>query len=306
MTEDFRLKVFMSVAASGSFTMSAKELGISQPAVSQNISALEKETGVPLFVRTRGEAVLTGEGMAFREYARKILYWYSAAADMFGKNGKMTSSRPIRILSDPAISAYLLPQALNIIRSTHPELAFTIMDCMGNPEDGTSRHDTPDLEITVSPSRDTMDFSGEEGLIGIMDAAVVSSPSVKALYAASSHEEETFRAKPFSTIAGIPANIRFAVWSGYRKFFTPDLMARTAIISDSTEAIKAMTACSVSLAGILPALSVRKEMTSGDLLQMPVFLPEFTLDIHLNPSPEFAARAECRLISDTLKNNLQK
>ena len=52
MFEDFRLKVFMAVAETGSFTKAAKSIGISQPAVSQNINALEKEMGCELLERT--------------------------------------------------------------------------------------------------------------------------------------------------------------------------------------------------------------------------------------------------------------
>ena len=42
--EDFRLKVFKAVVQEGSFTKAAKALGITQPAVSQNIAELEKVT----------------------------------------------------------------------------------------------------------------------------------------------------------------------------------------------------------------------------------------------------------------------
>ena len=87
MLEDFRLKVFMAIAETGSFTKAAKILGVSQPAVSQNISALEKELGVNLVCRSRGEASLSEEGIAFKDYVSKILYWYSAARDMFGEAG---------------------------------------------------------------------------------------------------------------------------------------------------------------------------------------------------------------------------
>ena len=66
MLEDFRLKIFMAVVESGSFTKAAISLAVSQPAVSQNIGALEKDLGVVLFDRLRAEAVLTPEGEAFK------------------------------------------------------------------------------------------------------------------------------------------------------------------------------------------------------------------------------------------------
>ena len=50
MFEDFRLKVFLAVAKEGSFTNAAKSLGVSQPAVSQNIAEIEKGIGVKLVV----------------------------------------------------------------------------------------------------------------------------------------------------------------------------------------------------------------------------------------------------------------
>ena len=49
MFEDFRLNVFVAVAREGSFTKAAAALGVSQPAVSQNVADLEKSLGVKLF-----------------------------------------------------------------------------------------------------------------------------------------------------------------------------------------------------------------------------------------------------------------
>ena len=73
MFEDFRLKVFMTVAREKSFTKAASELGVSQPAVSQNVSELEKSAGVKLFDRLRGEVVLTPQGRIFMEYVQRII-----------------------------------------------------------------------------------------------------------------------------------------------------------------------------------------------------------------------------------------
>ena len=76
MIEDFRLRVFLKVAECGSFTDAARSLGVSQPAVSQNIAQLELAVGEPLFDRARGSVTLTERGRLFLDYARRILYWY--------------------------------------------------------------------------------------------------------------------------------------------------------------------------------------------------------------------------------------
>ena len=51
MIEDSRLKVFLAVAREGSFTIAARKLGISQPAVSQNVAELEKKDRFRLLLR---------------------------------------------------------------------------------------------------------------------------------------------------------------------------------------------------------------------------------------------------------------
>ena len=69
MLEDSKIRVFNTVIREGSFTKAARSLGISQPAVSQNISELEKLLGCQLFERSRSAATLTPDGIRFKEYA---------------------------------------------------------------------------------------------------------------------------------------------------------------------------------------------------------------------------------------------
>lgn len=315
MLEDFRLKVFVSVAESGSFTAAAKALGVSQPAVSQNIGTLEKDLGAKLFRRAKGEVSLTGEGMAFKEYAERILYWYSVTGEMFGTDGKMVAGRNVRIAADPVVASYLLPEALSVLTSARPELDFTISSV--DPQRSTRRtvSDVPgshfgtpedsEVEITVSPSPETMDFEGEEKLVGVMDAVVVASPMNRSVCgAAVSDSDNQLTAKPFSTIAGIPVSNRFAVWEGYRRFLTPDLVARTCIVSASVEAVKSVVRESVSVLGIVPEMSVREEISVGRLLRMPISLPDYAYDVHFNPLPEFAGKTVCHLLRKTLKDKL--
>ena len=76
MLEDQRLKIFEAVARERSFTVAARRLGLSQPAVSQCIADLEKKTGEILFNRQRGAVSLTPQGETFRLFATRILKDY--------------------------------------------------------------------------------------------------------------------------------------------------------------------------------------------------------------------------------------
>lgn len=60
--ENFRLKVFRVVAKHLNFSRAAQELGLAQPAVTQQIKLLEDEYGVPLFDRSGGHIALTRGG----------------------------------------------------------------------------------------------------------------------------------------------------------------------------------------------------------------------------------------------------
>lgn len=319
MLEDFRLKVFIKVAELGSFTLAAKQLGVSQPAVSQNITTLESSLGVKLFERTKGDALLTSEGCVLLDYARQILYWYGVTENMFGSEGKITNSGLLRISADDISSSYLLPEALTVLYSTHRKLSFEIKDRsaykpelqtvfdkevpvpdvpgnhFGSPEDA-------DVEISVSPSPKTMDFEGESRLIGVMDAAVVISSRNRHLIHVADEKLET---KPFSTLAGVHISNNFAIWEEYKPLLTPDLVARTTLFSSGIETIKTMVENSDNLVGVLPYISVKKELASGDLLRIPILLPDFAFDVHFNPVPEFAGKELCNLLKDTLKDCLR-
>jgi 5-methylthioadenosine/S-adenosylhomocysteine deaminase len=83
MFEDFRLRIFERVAELGSFTAAAKALGVSQPAVSQHISELEKSVGGALFERGRGRVEPTERGRLFLAHTRAILADYKALDSEF-------------------------------------------------------------------------------------------------------------------------------------------------------------------------------------------------------------------------------
>ncbi len=77
---DFRLRVFVSVAKHLSYTKAAKEMNISQPAVTKNIQELESLYKVKLLERTGNKYELTPAGEVFLEHASGIIAACNALA----------------------------------------------------------------------------------------------------------------------------------------------------------------------------------------------------------------------------------
>ena len=119
MLEDFRLRVFMAVAQEKSFTKAANLLNISQPAVSQNVSELERVTGVRLFDRLPGEVKLTEQGRVFLSQADRILADYRSLSHMFSPLDTAT----VRIKASDEIYAFL-SGAFELFMTIHPEVAI--------------------------------------------------------------------------------------------------------------------------------------------------------------------------------------
>ena len=124
--EDFRIKVFKAVYASGSFTKAAGMLGISQPAVSQNISELEKELGIQLFTRSGGKVETTRQGEIFMRYADRISSAYDSVSAAFMT--PLPEGAVFRIYPDPAVRYYLMDEISSALASIFPGRDFNVTD----------------------------------------------------------------------------------------------------------------------------------------------------------------------------------
>ena len=137
MLEDFRLKVFMTVAAEKSFTKAAYTLSVTQPAISQNIAELERSLGTKLFERLKGETRLTTEGEVFMKYAERMVSIQQEAVNIFAKLPQTT----VRISASEEIYSHLIAPALEKFSKIHPEIIFE-----------RALFDDSDLTVTLEPS----------------------------------------------------------------------------------------------------------------------------------------------------------
>lgn len=141
MLEDFRLKVFVALAQQGNFTKAAAILGVSQPAVSQNIAELEKKVGEKLFERLRGEVVLTQAGVVFKDYAERVLNAYEEANSAFSVERKTNELMNVRVAVSEELYEFLIAPALKRFMVIHPSVYFLRSDIQD-----------ADLMISISPS----------------------------------------------------------------------------------------------------------------------------------------------------------
>lgn len=119
MIEARHLRVLRAVAATGSFSAAGRELGCTQPAVSQQMKALETSVGTPLLVRTGREMRLTQAGEALVRHGAGILAGLTAAEEEVAAIAGLRAGR-VRLVSFPSGSSTLVPTALAALRAAHP------------------------------------------------------------------------------------------------------------------------------------------------------------------------------------------
>ncbi|WP_069171121.1 LysR family transcriptional regulator [Streptomyces griseus] len=127
MIEARHLRVLRAVATTGSFSAAGRELGCTQPAVSQQMKALESSAGTPLLIRTGREMRLTEAGEALVRHASGILAGLTAAEEEVAAIAGLRAGR-VRLVSFPSGSSTLVPGALAALRAAHPGTRVSLVE----------------------------------------------------------------------------------------------------------------------------------------------------------------------------------
>lgn len=121
---DFRMETFLSVCNTLNYTQSARELNLTQPAVSQHIHFLEKEYGVKLFELNGKKNTLTKAGIALRSAALTMkhdeIHLKEILQNLSGK------SRSYHFGATLTVAEYMLPDSLRNILTLHPKSQITM------------------------------------------------------------------------------------------------------------------------------------------------------------------------------------
>ncbi|WP_051579858.1 LysR family transcriptional regulator [Pseudonocardia acaciae] len=122
-----QLRMFLAVADRGGFTLAAEQLGVTQPAVSRAIAALERELGVKLLVRHRDGVTLTEAGNTALSRASEIMRQLDQLRmEAASTAGKVTGT--VRIASLRSVTGTLMAAQLRTFGDSYPLVRLRLFE----------------------------------------------------------------------------------------------------------------------------------------------------------------------------------
>src|SRR5215218_8637973 len=130
MLDPRRLRVLGEVASRGSFSAAAAALSFTQSAVSQQVAALERETGTRLIERGVRPVRLADAGRALMAHAEAVLAHLDEAEQELGELAGLRRGR-LRLAGFPTAVETLVPRAVARFHQRHPDVDLTVLDDHG-------------------------------------------------------------------------------------------------------------------------------------------------------------------------------
>jgi DNA-binding transcriptional LysR family regulator len=274
MLDTNRLRVLCEVARLGSFSAAAGSLSYTPSAISQQISALEREVGVGLVERGARGATLTDAGSVLVRHAKEILGRMAAAEDELEAMLGLRTGR-LRLGSFATAAAAFVPRAITEFRREHPAVDVGLIEA--DPDEATDALRAYELDLALIykfPLEPAPDLAGLDYVPLLDDRLNVALPSDhrlakrKRLKLADLAEEPWVQGVHRGTTVGVlPAACRAAG-------FEPRIVFR----SDDHAAVQGSVAAGLGVA-VVPAMTLqtarrdivmRPLVVEGDLLRREV------------------------------------
>lgn len=141
------LRAFCQTVRLGSVSRASEALFVSQPAVSQQLQALERELGVVLFERSGRRLVPSREGQLLYEMAQPLVESIDGLEASFRDKVRGLDAGELNIAANSSTILYLLPKIVERFRQRHPTVRLTLHNAIS--ADGTDllRSDAADLAV---------------------------------------------------------------------------------------------------------------------------------------------------------------
>jgi len=142
-----QLRAFCHAAQTGSISKAAQRLNLSQPSVSLQIQALEKDLDTLLFERCGPKIRLTPAGELLLEMAQPLVDGFSRLADSFASRLDDVHAGPLDIASGEATLLYILPDVIKSFSDEFPQIDVRLHNVTGHDGMALLRADEVDFAV---------------------------------------------------------------------------------------------------------------------------------------------------------------
>lgn len=289
------LRCFVTCAGLANETLAARALGLSQPAVSQQLRSLHQACGRPLMQRTQRGLRLTREGERVLGPFKRVLSTLRVLEEqMSAYRGEATGRLHLGVL--PMASTSLAPQALAGLLRRMPRVVVTVSD--GTYEAMARQLKTGDLDMILGPLRGEFVAPEleerelfQESLIAVVRQghALASAGRVRSL-------RQLRSLAWIAPLENTPAHAAFE--RAFRAAGVP--LPQASFHANSPPLVRALLMKSDHIALMSP-LQVEEDLGSGALVRVPVALHDVDRRIGITVRRGFAWPPSCAYLWEQLK-----
>lgn len=146
-----QIKYFQEICLSGSVTQAAKNLSLTQPALTLQIQLLERELGVELFARSNRGIQLTAAGEIFAARAREIIQKIYDLADAVKPAERVPQ---VTFASGETLATHFVPQLVAVLRERFPGMRIRVVESDLTEIQSALKNDSVDFAFSPEPIGD--------------------------------------------------------------------------------------------------------------------------------------------------------
>lgn len=150
-----QMRAFCEVVRTGSVTLAAQRLFLSQPSVTLQIQAMEREMGVTVFERRGPVLKLTPDGEALHSLAKPLVLGIDSLQENFAAQHGKLDSGVLNIGAGESTILYILPEAVSRFVNAHPRIQLKIDNVTGR--DGLKMLRADEIDFAVGSMLDVPD-----------------------------------------------------------------------------------------------------------------------------------------------------
>ncbi|MFE9770842.1 LysR substrate-binding domain-containing protein [Streptomyces sp. NPDC005931] len=147
MFDSRHIKTFHEVVRTGSYSAAARSLGYTQPAITQQMKALERDTGSALFVRVGRGLRLTEAGETLARHTSAILEAMAVAREQMNALTRLRAGR-VRLCAFPSANSTLVPETLATLAADHPAVRVELLE--NEPPESLRRLSRGECDISLA------------------------------------------------------------------------------------------------------------------------------------------------------------